>query len=212
MMAFRRLTGRRASKRSRRSYRKRPSYRKRSYRRMNRTRTVFRSFLDVPFSTSKVFYNYINNNPSKCAGWHYYASSFHNFKVTGFKIQFVPRATTAPMETDQKHYNASIFISRDFGNAIWTEEDTNLINKCLSIPSTKMRMLTRPFSLYFKCGKGSPNSYHQQSPQGFLQTDDPVGTELFHIVAEKLSISSPGRFYFTYYVSFMNKRYTATPI
>lgn len=210
-MAFKRLTRRRVPRRSRRSYRKR-SYRKRAYRRANSTRTVFRSFLDVPFSTKAVSYNYISNNPSHCSGWHYYASAYHNFKVTGFKIQFVPRATTAPMETGQQHYNASLFISRDFSTIIWVDEGTNLINKCLSIPSTKMRMLTKPFTMYFKTGKSSPSAYHQTSPPGFLPTNDPVGTELFHIVAEQLSLPIPGRFYFSYYVSFMNKRYTTTPV
>lgn len=211
MMAFRRLTRKRRTRRTtRRSYRK--TIARRRYRRLNQTRAVFRTFVDTDFTTKGPYYNYFNNSPRGLTGWSYYASQFHNYKCYAVAVKYVPRATTAPMETNQTHYNASLYICRDFGNSTWGEEGDNLIRKALSIRNCKIRDITKPFTLFFKCGKGSPSNYVQTCLPGFMEVDHGQPTETFHMISEKLSLNKPGRFYFTYYVSFINKRYTITPV
>ncbi|AJM89739.1 capsid [Mosquito circovirus] len=205
-----------AYKRMRRSRKRAPrkrSYRRRFRRRFNTsiTRTVLRKFFDTSFSTTDVGYNYLSDNPKGTPGWSYYASSFHHYRVVGLALKFVPKATTAPMETGMVHYDSSLFFARDISPVVWAETGNNLINKALSIPNMKQRTLTRSFSLYFPMRKSSPTTY-QATAGGYLSTDDPKTTQLVHMVSEKMSFAIPGRFYLSLYIRFKNKRYTTTPV
>lgn len=207
-MAFKRMRRyrKRAPRRRRRTARR---TRKRSYH--TGTRAVFRKFLDIEFSTTDVSYQYFSNTPKGTPGWSYYASAYHNFRVTGIAVRYVPKATNAPMEDGQKHYDSSIFMARDFSPLVWTETGNNLIYKIMSIPNHKQRCLTRPFTLYFPMNRSTPAVYMQTSG-GYGTTEDAKNTQLIHIVTEKMAFKNPGRFYFTYYCRFKNRRYTSVPI